>query len=209
MDRQDLLLRRAGVEIRENVEVTTEYAKSVSADVIIAAIGARPVKPTIPGIDGYNVMSAENAYINTDKIGDKVVIISGGLTGTELGVYLAMLGKTMKIIEMLPEMSSSGNPAKLGFVVVEMNRRGVSVDCDTTALKITDNGLHAKNLDRDVFYEADTIIYSVGMDPLFDEANSFNSCAHEFHQIGDCYTARNIQSATMAGFTAARMIGRI
>ena len=36
------LVARAGVEIRLNTEVTPEYAKNVGADVIIAALGARP-----------------------------------------------------------------------------------------------------------------------------------------------------------------------
>ena len=209
MDRQELLLNRAGVEIRKNVTVTPEYAKAIGADAIIAALGATTIVPPIPGIDGKNVMSSEYAYVHPDEVGENVVILGGGLVGTELSIYLSMLGKKATVIEMLPQMNDGGNAGQQNAVQVEMQRLGAKLDCNTKALEITDKGLRAENPDGEIFYEADTVIYAVGLKPRFEEANAFYDCAPDFHQIGDCVAAKNIQCATMAGFTAARMVGKI
>ena len=209
MDRQELLLNRAGVEIRKNVTVTPEYAKTIGADAIVVALGATPIKPPIPGIDGKNVMSAEYAYVHPEEVGENVVILGGGLVGTELGIYLAMLDKKPKVIEMMPQMNNGGNAGQQNAIEVEMRHRGVTLDCNTKALEITDKGVRCENPDGEIFYEADTVIYAVGLKPRFEEANAFYDCAPDFHQIGDCVAAKNVQCATMAGFTAARMIGRL
>jgi NADPH-dependent 2,4-dienoyl-CoA reductase/sulfur reductase-like enzyme len=39
------LISKAAIDLRLNTEVTPEYAKSVGADVIIAAIGSKPEVP--------------------------------------------------------------------------------------------------------------------------------------------------------------------
>ena len=64
LNQQAERLARAGVDIRLNTEVTPALADSLKPDVIIAAPGARPVKPPIPGIDGKNVFSAEHIYVH-------------------------------------------------------------------------------------------------------------------------------------------------
>jgi hypothetical protein len=55
-------------------------------------------------------------------------------------------------------------------------------------------------------FEADTVIYATGLQPLHDEANALRFCAPVFHQIGDCLTPKNIQQATAMAYTIARDI---
>jgi len=55
-------------------------------------------------------------------------------------------------------------------------------------------------------FEADTVIYAIGQQPLHDEADAIRFCAPEFHQIGGCLTPKNIQQATGMAFTVARGI---
>ena len=44
------LARKAGVEIRLNTEVTAEYVEREAPDVLIIAVGSRPLLPPIPGL---------------------------------------------------------------------------------------------------------------------------------------------------------------
>ena len=55
-------------------------------------------------------------------------------------------------------------------------------------------------------FAADTVIYATGRQPLRTEADSLRFCAPEFHQIGDCFAARNVLEATRMGFAVARDI---
>ncbi len=56
------MVRRAPIDLRLGTNVTPELAVDLQADVIIAALGATPCVPPIPGIDGANVIGAEEAY---------------------------------------------------------------------------------------------------------------------------------------------------
>lgn len=199
---------RSGADIRLNTEVTPEYAASVGADVIIAALGARPVVPQIPGICGNNVLSAEFAYLNPETVGQNAVILGAGLVGVELGIYLSMLGRKVTIVEMMDHISDGGNFQHLRSLKVEIVRRGIRLNLSTKAMEITGKGVRCLAAGGERFFEAETVIYAVGQRPLQDEAAALRGCAPEFYQIGDCFMPKNIMSATAAAFTVARNIGR-
>jgi 2,4-dienoyl-CoA reductase-like NADH-dependent reductase (Old Yellow Enzyme family)/thioredoxin reductase len=201
-------IERAGVDLRLNTEVTKEFAEKIGADVIISALGARPVKPNIPGIGGKNVLAAEDAYIHPEKAGDTVVILGAGLVGLELALYLSMLGKKVTVVEMLDKISDGGNFLHVLGLKVELKRWNIELNLSTKAKEITDLGVHCESAAGDRFFFADTVIYAVGQRPLQEEASALRYCAPEFYQIGDCVTPANIMNATGTAFTIARDIGR-
>ena len=84
LDQQARLLSQAGVDILLNTSATPELARSVAPDVILAALGARPVIPNIPGIQLPHVQGAEAVYLAPDSTGERVIILGGGLVGIEL-----------------------------------------------------------------------------------------------------------------------------
>jgi 2,4-dienoyl-CoA reductase-like NADH-dependent reductase (Old Yellow Enzyme family) len=102
LDRQAVKIALAGFDLRLNTEATPALAAELEPDAIIAAVGAEPLIPHIPGIGRENVFKAEELYIDPEKAGKKVVILGGGLVGCELAVYLGDLGKNVTILEMLP-----------------------------------------------------------------------------------------------------------
>ncbi|MBN1191580.1 MAG: FAD-dependent oxidoreductase [Dehalococcoidales bacterium] len=55
-------------------------------------------------------------------------------------------------------------------------------------------------------FPGDTVIYAIGRQPLFNEADALRFCAPEFHQIGDCLAPKNILQATSTAYTIARDI---
>jgi 2,4-dienoyl-CoA reductase-like NADH-dependent reductase (Old Yellow Enzyme family)/thioredoxin reductase len=209
LDQQALAVEKAGVDIRLNTEVTKEYAERIGADVIISAMGARPVKPRIAGIDGNNVLGAEEAYINPEKTGAAVAILGGGLVGIELAIYLAMLGKKITVIEMLDRISDGGNFLHVLGLKTEIKRQNIALHLNTKAKEITGRGVLCETPEGEQFFDADTVIYAVGQKPLQEEASALRFCAPEFYQIGDCVTPANITNATSTAFTIARSIGRI
>lgn len=201
-------VRSAGVDIRLNTSVTPEYAMSIGADALIAALGAKPVIPKIQGIDGSNVLPAEEAYQHPEKVGNNAVILGAGLVGVELGIYMAMLGKNVTIVEMLDQISDGGNFQHTKSLKVEISKFGIELRLSTKALEITDEGVRCVTGGHEVFFNADTVIYAVGQCALMDEASELRFCAPEFYQIGDCCSPKNIMNATSVAFSVARQIGR-
>lgn len=209
LNRQAAKVEKAGIDLRLNTEVTKEYAAGVGADVIIAAIGSKAIKPPIPGIDGGNVLAAEYAYTHEDEVGERVVVLGAGMVGIEFGIYMALLGRKVRIVEMADRMNDGGNFLLAQCQEVEMAQRGVELHLNTRAVEISAEGVLCETKDGGKpFFEADTLVYAVGQRPLREEALELNGCAPEFHLLGDCVKQANITAATAAAFTVARNIGR-
>ncbi len=200
-------LGKAAVDIRLNTPVTPAFAEAIAPDVIIAALGARPVKPPVPGIDGNNVLSAEAVYYNPEKAGQRVAILGGGLVGIELGIHLAQLGRQVDIIEMMPELNDGGNFLHMIGLEVQIKKYSIGIHLNTKAVEISEKGVMTEGPEGKQLLEADTVVYAVGQSPLTDEADALSACAPEFHKIGDCVVPKNIMSATSAAYTIARDIG--
>jgi 2,4-dienoyl-CoA reductase-like NADH-dependent reductase (Old Yellow Enzyme family)/thioredoxin reductase len=198
---------KAAVDVRLNTPVTKELAQELAPDVIIAALGARPVVPKIKGIDGSNVLGAEDAYINPEKVGKRVTILGGGLVGIELGIYLAMLGRSVTIIEMLDSLNDGGNFLHMIGLRGQIARYNIGINLGTKAVEINEKGVVGQGPDGEKLYGADTVVYAIGQRPLSDEAASLRECAPEFYMIGDCQLPKNIAAATSAAYTVARDIG--
>ena len=199
------------IDVHLNTEITAGLARQFAPDAIIAALGARPVVPTfIIGFDGKNVVSAEEVYYDIGKAGKKVVILGGGLVGTELGIHLARNGRSVTVIEMLPAINAGENIIQAMAIDIECKKMdNIRIELNTKALEITDTGVLAESPEGRKFYEADTVIYAVGQKALLKETDSLRFCAPEFRQIGDCLLPTNIANAVSSAYYAAIDLGRL
>ena len=205
---QKAAIAKANIDVRLSTEVTPELAAQLAPDALIAALGARPAVPNIPGIDRGNVLSAEDAYINPDKTGKKVTILGGGLVGVELAIYLSQQGREVTVVEMMDSLRDGGNMMHMRGIEVELDRYGIAVSLNTKALEILHNGVICDRGGENLTINADTIIYAVGQVPLSGAATELGYFAPEFYRIGDCDQPKSIMNATATAFTVAREIGR-
>lgn len=200
-------IAEAGITVLLNTDLTPDQAEAMKPDVIIAAIGADPVIPPIPGVNGRNVISAEYAYTHAGELTGKTVILGGGLVGIELGIYLKNLGMDVEVVEMAEKLNCSGNLLHEMGVLVEIKRNGLPTHTSTRALEIKENGIACQGPDGEVFYPADHVVIAAGMKGRQKEAAAFAQAAPLFYQVGDCLAANNIYEANRLGFQAAMEIG--
>ncbi|MDR1217317.1 MAG: NAD(P)/FAD-dependent oxidoreductase [Oscillospiraceae bacterium] len=196
------------IDLRMNTAVTARYAGELAPDVIIAALGARAVRPDIPGIGGTNVYSAEEIYSSPGLAGESVVILGAGLVGTELGIYLAGLNKKVRILEAAPGISDGGNFLHVLGVNVQIDRLGIELHFNTKAVSILDGAVTGETETGTATFPADTVVYAVGRAPLGEEADALRSLAPRFYQIGDCTAPGTIARATSAAYAIANDVGR-
>jgi hypothetical protein len=191
--------------------VTPEYAEKVGADVIIAALGAQPLKLPIPGIDGPNVFSAQDAYTALDQIGENVVILGAGLVGVELGLHLIKNGKKVTNIEMLDHISDGGNFLHILGLKVEIKKRGLAIEFNTKAKEIKSGRRAGRNRRRgkNSFRRIPSFMPS-GRNRCIMKLRLLNFCAPEFYQIGACRFLQKYHQRQCGkrGFMIARNIGR-
>ena len=205
---REMLIARAPIDLRLNTTVTPEYAKSIGADVIIAALGAKPIVPRIPGIDGKNVLCADDAYATPEKVGERAVILGGGLVGAELALYLHSLGKKVTVVEMAKGINAGVNILHAEAIEIQIREQGLPFCFNTKAERIVEDGVWCSAEDGEKFFPADTVIYAVGQKSLSEETMALYDCAPYFYPIGDCVRPRNIANATLTAKSIAEGIGR-
>jgi len=230
LKRQAKKIENSSIQLKRNTVVTPELIETIQPDVIIAAMGARPIKPKIEGINDEYVAGAEEVYYHPEIVGKRAVIMGGGLVGLELGIFLAQNKHEVTIVEMAPgtvatppeiegtsnRMSGlmglpAGYPLVHGVALTEMLKTlpNMKICCSTKALRVLKEGLLVEGKEGQYMIEADTIIYAIGQNPLHDEAMALAACAPEFYQIGDCVVPDNIYAATSTAYQIALDIGRI
>ena len=198
------LAQKLGVEIRLGTEVTPELAKAEKPDVLLCAVGAEPIKPPIPGIDGDNVILGVKLSDDGVQVGENVVVLGGGLVGCEMGLHLAMEGKNVTVVEMLPRLATDANPRHRPILLDQLEQYGVKSCLITRGVRVTQEGLVcADESNNETLIKADTVVCAVGMRPRRDVVDSLRDCAHVFMEIGDCTSPSIVVEATSRGYYAA------
>ena len=193
-------LEKAGIDVRLNTPLTPELARSLEPDVIVAALGADAALPPIPGLEGKNVILAEDLYPAPEKAGKKVVILGGGLVGCELAVYLGDLGHEVEILEMAPMLNSGSNILQGSSIQLQLKRLGITPRLRTKVTEITPKGVRAEGPDGEVFIPGDTVAVALGRKPRREEADGLRFCAPTFIQLGDCDSPATIWQATETAY---------
>ncbi len=204
-------LMKTNVQIRYNTKVTPELIKVLAPDVVIAATGAVPVIPPIPGIHGPNVFMASEMEANLDNmtqehLGEAVVILGGGLVGCELAIQLAGQNKSVTLVEMRGEVAADCNCFHKIAVGLELEK-GVRVFTDTKVVEITDTGVTGKDKDgNDIHIPADLVICAAGMrsDPSFMEAVSAMDV--RLLVIGDAVRPGKVTQAVFDGYYCGKYL---
>ena len=204
------VMKNPNITVLLNTTATPELVSSMEPDAVIASVGARPAVPTyLPGYDRANVIPAEYAYTHVDEVGQKVVVIGGGLVGAELAIHLAICKKDVTLMHRHEAVKCGANGLHGQAIGEQLHIRKVGTAFNTSPVEINEKGVIGRDADGEKLYEADTVIYAVGQRPLADVAEQFRFCAPEFYTIGDCVTPATIYQATSQAFYAARDIGRI
>lgn len=88
---------------KNNVNVTKEDGSTVtiSGDNFIIATGSQPFLPPIKGVELDGVLDSTGA-LNLEKLPEDIIIVGGGVIGTEFATLFNSLGVKVTVVEMLP-----------------------------------------------------------------------------------------------------------
>ena len=211
-DFKELMIRRvqkrSNIEVKLNKEVTPTELVAMKPDVVILATGSTPVQPPIEGID--TAVRALDAYEHIDRIGQNVVMVGGGLVGSEAGLHLAKNGRVVTIVEMLDKVAPDSYPLHREALVHEMDAK-VKVRTGLKVAAIAKNGV--KTIDKEgkeEFIAGDTVVYALGMRANRKETEALHEAAKAagipVQEIGDCVRAAKVFEGVKEGYMAAMSI---
>ncbi len=210
LDYQIHMVEKLGVQVRLNTQATPALVETMKPDAVLAAVGADPVIPPIPGVDGKNVITAEQCYalgLQGQVPGNRIAILGGGLVGCETALYLSMyLHKQVTLIEMTGAIAQEEYSIPRQALVEHMNEY-VTYYCGVKCTAITQEGMEvADSYGNHALLEADTVVLAAGMRARAQEAEQFRGLSLFFESIGDCVVAKNVRGATRSGYDAASII---
>jgi len=202
-------LKALPVEIHTGETVTSEQLRNMDADVIILATGSVPVMPNIPGMDDKKVLGCMEAFAHPEKVGQKVMVIGGGLVGCEMALDYAQDGKEVMVVEALPKILSAGilSPIPNGQMIHDLFEHHHVTVLEKHRLSAVENGKVILESDgQKKVLDADTVVIAVGFRPAPSMAQELQRCGAVVYEIGDGQKVSTILHAVWDGYEVGNNI---
>ena len=204
---KNLLVRETetAAQVLYHTELTDEIIAQVQPDAVLVAIGSSEQILPVPGRE--KLMPVLDVFTEQPQIGQNVIIIGGGNSGCETGIFLAKQGKRVTVLEMGARISPACMGCYRNAMMEEMDKQQVRYQTEIRCTAVTEHGGEAVNADgQKLFYEADTVINACGMkaNPA-DEIQKLCGLI-PMQLIGDCAHVGKVGDAVEAGFLAAMKI---
>ena len=226
-------MKKAGVEIKLETELTPEIVKKEKPDVLVVATGAEPIEINVPGIDKPHVISAWDVLMDrVTEIGENVVIIGGSATGCETAHYIAAMnipdadtfrfilyhdaeeiefakellyktGRTITVIDMVERLADNVGKTSRWSLMKSLKLLGVNLKPKTKLVEITDDAVIVESEKGQYSIPADTVITAVGAKSVRTLADAVSESDIKVITIGDAKGPRKITEAVQEGFEEA------
>ena len=197
-------LAASGAKVHLNTAMDAQGILKEKPDLVVVATGAKQNLPKIPGMDGKNIVMAWDVLDGSAKTGQEVVVVGGGLTGSDAAYFLARQGRRVSLINNRQVLVHVERLSKLTLKEKLINN-GVFLYPFSKAESITENGVNVINDGEIVFLKADTVVISVGVKQDNGIASTLAELAPalDVKTIGDAYDPRTALEAIHEGFKIA------
>ena len=176
------------IEVKLNSEVTDISA--MEADEVIIATGSKANRIPVPGAD--KAIQAVDFLLGKQTVGEKVVIIGGGLTGCEIAYELYLQGKQPTIVEMQEDLITTKGVclANTSYLRDFFNANKVPVHLETGVKEIGEGFVKVADKNgMEYRIDADSVILSVGYKPA-----PLAPKGKHIHVIGDAGKVGNLRT---------------
>ncbi|MFC2020157.1 FAD-dependent oxidoreductase, partial [Chloroflexota bacterium] len=198
-------IKRLGVRVVTDKEVTAALVKEIAPRAVVLATGSRPLVADIPGVKGKNVVLARDAITGKARLGETVAIVGAGLTGIDTAVTLVAKGKQVSLIDR----DEIGGGALKGMGAIHLfglTRAGVKLYPDSPVVEIKDDGVVVGKEGKTESIPADTVVLALGLEAENGLAAELEGVIPELYSVGDCVTPGKGLDAIHSAFRAARII---
>lgn len=184
---------RCGAKIIYNTEVSAEFVESENPDAVIVATGSRYYRPAIEGIDLDQVKMVSDVENRRVPVGHQVVVCGGGVVGLECAIMLAMEGKEVTVIDIIPTAHFGKALPVFNHIEVmhQLASYRVRLEGDRKIVRFCEAGaVTADSAGQEFIYPAETCVIALGVEPDNTLANKLLArYASGVYRIGDCVSS--------------------
>ena len=200
-------LEELEVPIHLKTEISSEDVLKYDADVVIVATGA--VSKMIEFSDKDNVFSAEDVLMKRLEVGQKTVVVGGGLVGCETALWLADEGKDVTIVEALDGLLAANGPscsANSEMLKKLVPFKGIDIKVNAMVKDYKDGILIINTAGGYEKIECDSLIISVGFKSDDSLYQLLEEEVDEIYNIGDSRVTSNVMYAIWDAYEVANHI---
>jgi 2,4-dienoyl-CoA reductase-like NADH-dependent reductase (Old Yellow Enzyme family)/thioredoxin reductase len=208
-DYQARQIAALGVHVHTGADVTAATVDAEDPDVVVLAVGADPLIPPIPGIEGPSVLDAQEILHGRVAVapGERIAIVGGSATGCETAEWLIAAGAEVVILEMLPTVGQGIELITRKHLLADLKAKGLRVLTRSKVIMIEPNQVlfeHVETGEQDVI-PADRVALAVGWRP---RGNAFAELltGREIVLVGDASQPADFVAAIRAGAAAGQAV---
>lgn len=171
-------------EKRGDVITLIADGKDYQASRLLICSGSEAAVPPISGLD-KKIVTTNREILQLKELPKSLVIIGGGVIGTEFADFFNAVGTKVTVIEMLPEILTGVDEDIAAFVRKEFTKRGIDyhLNAKVTELK-----------GKEVIFEKDGQVQSIsGEEVLLSVGRKANVEGIGLENIGVEFTPRGIK----------------
>lgn len=205
-------LKVLDIPVHLGTALDSEQIKALGTEVVILATGSDHFIPPIPGHDHEKSVICYDVLMGKAELGQKVVVVGGGLTGSELAYDLASYEhKDVTLVEGLDDILSSGPvvPTAVNQMLRELlDYKKVNIVTGNFISAVNDNGavIRDRVTGEEKTIEADNVVFAVGLKPKKSMAAELLGSGIEVYQVGDGSYVGNIRTAVADAYEVARKL---
>ncbi len=143
----------------------------VDFDYAIIATGSKPVIIPIPGVELPGVLTSDEV-LSLKEIPKSMVIIGGGVIGSEFAAVFGAVGCKVTIIEMLPNIVANMDQDIVAPLKEKFKKSGIDVYTNTKVVSISESsdGLCVNTVSDGIeqSFNAEKVLLSIGRKPVTD-----------------------------------------
>ena len=185
------------IDVHLNTEI--KDLSALDADEIVVATGAVAKRLPVPGAP--KAIEACEYLLGQKTVGNRVIVVGGGLTGCEIAYDLYLQGKQPVIVEMKNDLIAVKGVclANSSYLRDFFEANKVEVFLETKLLEVTDTGVSVAGKDgRPFAIEGDDVILSIGYDPA-----PLAQKTRHVHVVGDANKVGNLRTVVWRAWDVA------
>ncbi|MDR0813418.1 MAG: NAD(P)/FAD-dependent oxidoreductase [Oscillospiraceae bacterium] len=197
--------QNAQIEIRLSTEATPALLANAKFDALILGIGAKPIIPHFTASGTGSVLWVGDAEENPARLGENVVIAGAGVTGMEFALTLAALGKSVTLVDLLPEEQTGGGATPINLIALRalLQEANVRIIGETRIEDVNADGAVLQKDGAQTLLPCDNVVLSLGFRPDEELLSRFSSAADDVYIVGDAKGGGSVWNAVTSGFDAA------
>jgi pyruvate/2-oxoglutarate dehydrogenase complex dihydrolipoamide dehydrogenase (E3) component len=200
-----------GVRFQFGTDASVEVVTSLAPDVVVLATGARPALPDMPGNALPHVATVEDVLAGRFVPGRKVLIVDllDRQPAFTTALALAVAGHEVEVVTAATFVGAKLEPQTYAQLYRAIVPLGVRLTPHWVTTGFVAGGIMARhNFTRTPasLLGFDSVLVAapgVAEDGLF---HALSGKVPVLHQIGDCYTPRDVEAAILEGHTVARTL---